>query len=290
MAERMEINRKKKELIKLFISFLVYIIVGCSNPNQWVESLPKVWTLSENQITNILPQFHQKFPDFHDRLKAFSLWQVGKPYELFCLGEEKGEDKDPIFRLDVSDCTVHILTSLASVQSHSWDEAKSKLIEIHYKPNNMGISIPTYKSRWHYTTDRIQDHFSTKDITTTLISENKLESVTITLNQKEDGEEFLQLGWKKQTSINYIPSNKLTTDILNNLPHVSGVAFVKKSYFKLGLVVAHEGMVIDQKNLIHASSEYGKTVNVDFMKYYFREKGPLFDGVLFFSFHPLSEK
>ena len=65
---------------------------------------------------------------------------------------------------------------------------------------------------------------------------------------------------------------------------------VKKSYFKLGLVVAHEGMVIDQKNIIHASSEYGKTVNVDFMKYYFREKGPLFDGVLFFSFHPLSEK
>ena len=64
----------------------------------------------------------------------------------------------------------------------------------------------------------------------------------------------------------------------------------KKSYFKLGLVVAHEGMVIDQKNIIHASSEYGKTVNVDFMKYYFREKGPLFDGVLFFSFHPLSKK
>ena len=65
--------------------------------------------------------------------------------------------------------------------------------------------------------------------------------------------------------------------------------FVKKSYFKMGLVVAHEGMIINQKNIIHASSEYDKTVNIDFMEYYFRETVPLFDGVLFYSFHPLKD-
>jgi hypothetical protein len=48
-------------------------------------------------------------------------------------------------------------------------------------------------------------------------------------------------------------------------------------------------MIIDQKNIIHASSEYDKTVNIDFMDYYFRENGPLFDGVLFYSFHPMKE-
>ena len=74
---------------------------------------------------------------------------------------------------------------------------------------------------------------------------------------------------------------------IDKLPVISGVAFVKESYFDTGLIVAHEGMVVNNKNIIHASSEYGKTVNMDFMEYYFRSDGPLFDGVLFYSFHPI---
>ena len=139
MAQKMElISKKEKDIRKfslsLFTSYLIlpfslFLFLGCSKSDNWVKSLPKPWTLSREQISEILPKFHQKFPDFHDRLKAFAIWQVGKPYELFCLGEEVGVDKDPIFRLDVSDCTVHVLTSLASVQSLSWDEAKSNLID-----------------------------------------------------------------------------------------------------------------------------------------------------------------
>ena len=290
MARKMEVSMKGKEKRKWSQYFWIFLfLIGCSEPFNWVETLSKPWTLSEKEISEILPQFQQKFPDFHDRLKAFALWQVGKPYELFCLGEETGEDKDPIFRLDVSDCTVHVLTSLASVQSLSWNEAKINLINIHYKPNENGISIPTYKSRWHYTTDRIQDHPSTRNITLGLLPNDQLKTVTITLNKKTDGKTFLDLDWQKPTSIQYISSENLNSKVLENLPNVAGVAFVRESYFKMGLVVAHEGMVIDQKNIIHASAEYGETVSMDFMEYYFREEGPLFDGVLFYSFHPLTE-
>ena len=290
MARKMEVSMKGKEKRKWSQYFWIFLfLIGCSEPFNWVKTLSNPWTLSEKEIAEILPQFQQKFPDFHDRLKAFALWQVGKPYELFCLGEETGEDKDPIFRLDVSDCTVHVLTSLASVQSLTWNEAKSNLINIHYKPNEKGISIPTYKSRWHYTTDRIQDHPSTRNITLGLLPNDQLKTVTITLNKKTDGKAFLDLDWQKPTSIQYISSEKLNSKVLQNLPKVAGVAFVRESYFKMGLVVAHEGMVIDQKNIIHASAEYGETVSMDFMEYYFREEGPLFDGVLFYSFHPLTE-
>ena len=286
----MEVSIKGKEKRKWSKYFWIFLfLIGCSESFNWVETLSKPWSLSEKEISEILPQFQQKFPDFHDRLKAFALWQVGKPYELFCLGEETGEDKDPIFRLDVSDCTVHVLTSLASVQSLTWNEAKSNLIYIHYKPNEKGISIPTYKSRWHYTTDRIQDHPSTRNITLGLLPIDQLKTVTITLNKKTDGKAFLDLDWQKPTSIQYISSENLNSKVLQNLPNVAGVAFVRESYFKMGLVVAHEGMVIDQKNIIHASAEYGETVSMDFMEYYFREEGPLFDGVLFYSFHPLTE-
>ena len=286
----MEVSIKGKEKRKWSKYFWIFLfLIGCSESFNWVETLSKPWSLSEKEISEILPQFQQKFPDFHDRLKAFALWQVGKPYELFCLGEETGEDKDPIFRLDVSDCTVHVLTSLASVQSLTWNEAKINLINIHYKPNENGISIPTYKSRWHYTTDRIQDHPSTRNITLGLLPNDQLKTVTITLNKKTDGKTFLDLDWQKPTSIQYISSENLNSKVLKNLPNVAGVAFVRESYFKMGLVVAHEGMVIDQKNIIHASAEYGETVSMDFMEYYFREEGPLFDGVLFYSFHPLTE-
>tara|TARA_B100000470_G_scaffold175944_1_gene140181 strand:+ start:56 stop:916 length:861 start_codon:yes stop_codon:yes gene_type:complete len=286
----MEVSIKGKEKRKWSKYFWIFLfLIGCSESFNWVETLSKPWSLSEREISEILPQFQQKFPDFHDRLKAFAVWQVGKPYELFCLGEEAGEDKDPIFRLDVSDCTVHVLTSLASVQSLTWNEAKINLINIHYKPNENGISIPTYKSRWHYTTDRIQDHPSTRNITLGLLPNDQLKTVTITLNKKTDGKTFLDLDWQKPTSIQYISSENLNSKVLENLPNVAGVAFVRESYFKMGLVVAHEGMVIDQKNIIHASAEYGETVSMDFMEYYFREEGPLFDGVLFYSFHPLTE-
>ena len=290
MERKMEVSIKGKEKRKWSKYFWIFLfLIGCSESFNWVETLSKPWSLSENEISEILPQFQQKFPDFHDRLKAFALWQVGKPYELFCLGEETGEDKDPIFRLDVSDCTVHVLTSLASVQSLTWNEAKINLINIHYKPNENGISIPTYKSRWHYTTDRIQDHPSTRNITLGLLPNDQLKTVTITLNKKTDGKAFLDLDWQKPTSVQYISSENLNSKVLQNLPNVAGVAFVRESYFKMGLVVAHEGMVIDQKNIIHASAEYGETVSMDFMEYYFREEGPLFDGVLFYSFHPLTE-
>ena len=276
----------KLKKIKIEIGLLL-ILFGCTNSSNWIDSLPKPWKLNEEQVSDILPQFHKKFPDFHDRLKAFSLWQVGKPYELFCLGEETGKDKDPIFRLDVSDCTVHILTSLASVQSSSWQEARKTLIDIHYKRNDDQTSIPTYKSRWHFTTDRIQDNPSTKNITSSLVSNQELVTINLTLNKKEDGDEFLKLGWQKPTTIQFIPNKFVGEDLLDKLPQIAGVAFVKKTYFKMGLVVAHEGMIIDNKNIVHASSEFGKTVNMDFMKYYFLDDGPRFDGVLIFSFNPI---
>ena len=282
MAEKLKIFSKTHSTI-----ILLLIIKGCTNSSNWVGTLPKPWQLNEEQISDILPQFHKKFPDFHDRLRAFALWQVGKPYELFCLGEESGEDKDPIFRLDVSDCTVHILTSLASAQSYSWQEAKNTLIDIHYKPSDDGISIPTYKSRWHFTTDRIQDNPSTKNITSSLINNKELMTVNITLNKKENGDEFLNLDWQKPTTIQFIPNKLIDKDLLYKLPSITGVAFVKKSYFKMGLVVAHEGMIIDNKNIIHASSEFGKTVMMDFMEYYFLDDGPRFDGILIFSFNQI---
>ena len=269
------------------ISFFITSCTTQAGPFKWVDTIPDPWLLSETEFEFYLPQFHERFPNYHDRLKALNLWRVGTPYDLFCLGEESGKDNDPLLRADSSDCTVHVLTTLAFAESFTWQNARDAMVDIHYKMDENGEKKPTYVSRWHYTSDRLLHHDRTVDITSSVAHENNLEKVEIELNKKQGGSEFLDLNWSSNETIKFIPTVKITENILLNLPAVSGVAFVKKSYFKMGIVIAHEGYLIDQTNLIHASSEYNRTVNVDFLSYLFNDGDPRFDGIMFYKINPI---
>ena len=140
-----------------FLFILTIIFIGCSSKdtNEWLKNLPQPWTLDEDQVSEILPKFHKRFPDFNQRLKAINLWRVGTPYGIFKLGEEIEPDPDPILRIDTSDCTVHVLTSIAFANSEDWEQTRNNMIDIHYKADGEGNKSPTFKSRWHYTSDRI---------------------------------------------------------------------------------------------------------------------------------------
>ena len=273
----------------LFIIMLV--AASCSSKaddTNWIESLPKPWTLSEDNLAEILPQFHKKFPNFEDRLKAITLWRIGTPYEIFKLGEEQEPDTDPIFRLDVSDCTVHVLTSLSMAQSDSWEGARENIIKLHYKIDNSGKQVPNYESRWHFTTNRILSNPSTVNITEDFVKKADLETLEINLNKKNDGSKLLDLDWSKNVELSYIPNENINSKLLEILPQVCGIAFVRKSYFENGLAVAHEGILVDQEFLVHASSIELETVNVNFIDYYFTENGAVFDGIMIYKFVPLS--
>ena len=93
----------------------------------------------------------------------------------------------------------------------------------------------------------------------------------------------MDLGWRSVESIDYIPIEKLSDDMLSKLPPICGAAFVKKDYFKNGIVIAHEGYVVNGKDLIHASSIEKKTVNVDLFSYLKKDEQSFrFDGIMFF--------
>jgi len=261
------------------------IVSSCMNaPDsfEWVTKLPPPWTLAERDFEFYLDQFHDRYPDFYARLKAINLWRVGTPYGLYCLGEEDGEDNDPIIRYDSSDCTVHVLTTLAYAKSLTLEEARSNMIDIHYKPNQENEKVPNYDLRWHFTSDRILNHPLTSDITSSLLGPNKIEKFDIELNKKQNGQPFLDIDWSLKETIAFIPSEKINTAILSKLPTVCGVAFVKRDYFKLGIVIAHEGYLIDRSNLIHASSEFERTVNVNLLDYLKNNDKNRFDGAMFF--------
>jgi hypothetical protein len=271
-----------------FLMVIWFTACGSHNdPFSWVETIPDPWTLSQIEFESFLPQFQKRFPNYHDRLKALNLWRVGTPYGIFCLGEESGKDPDPLLRADSSDCTVHVLTTIAFAESYTWQNARDAMVDIHYKMHENGEKKPTYKSRWHYTSDRLLHHEQTVDITSIVATENELEKIQIELNKKEDGSEFLDLNWSSNETIHYIPTEKVTEKLLMNLPSVCGVAFVKRKYFKMGIVIAHEGYLIDQTNLIHASSEFGETVQAVFLDYLFKNGETRFDGVMFYNINPM---
>lgn len=270
----------------LFIVFLLFCFhLKAESTNQdWVKTLPKPWLISESEISELLPEFNKRFPDFKQRVRAIAQWRLGTPYKIFNLGEEQGPDPDPIFRMDVSDCTSHVLTTLSLAHSNSWQEARENMIAIHYKANDSGYKTPTYSKRWHYTSDRIQNHPLTPSLSAGYVPEDKLTKVSITLNQKADGTEFLALNWTRQADVFYIPNDQITDAMLNRLPGLVGIAFVRKSYFKMGIVTAHEGMLLDGDKLLHAGQDAGLTVLESFKDYYFTEKGPKFDGIMLFDF------
>lgn len=276
------------KFMRLLFTFMILSgLMNCQerlSDEAWLATLPAPWTLSQEQMSEILPLFQERFPDFQTRLKHIALWRVGTPYEIFKLGEEVEPDPDPIIRYDVSDCTGHNLTSLAAAKSNSWDEAYANMIDIHYKPDSDGVKRPTYSSRWHYTVDRITMNPNTVDITQSLVPASALDSVNITLNRKDDGEEFLKLDWERNITAFYIPNQAITAELLTKLPQIVGITFVKQKYFKMGIVMAHEGMIIDGKYLLHASQSAGETVKMDFLNYYFPEDGTFFDGIMIFEF------
>ena len=85
-------GRKKiiSDLTVAFLFILTIIFIGCSSKdtNEWLKNLPQPWTLDEDQVSEILPKFDKRFPDFNQRLKAINLWRGGTPYGIFKLGEE----------------------------------------------------------------------------------------------------------------------------------------------------------------------------------------------------------
>lgn len=253
----------------------------------WLNELPKPWNETEATLGLSLAKFHQQFPNYHERLRALAYWRIGTPYQIFNLGEEQAPDLDPIFRLDVSDCTSHILTTLSLAESNSWQEARDTLIKIHYKADQYGIKKPDYSKRWHFTADRLLHHKMTPQVSHVYIDELKLKRTTLSLNEKPDGSEFLDIDWSVRVKVEYIPNDSITNELLQKLPSMIGVAFVKESYFKMGLVMAHEGMLMDGKYLLHAGQIAQQTVIEDFMTYYFPEGGARFDGIMLYELQPL---
>lgn len=273
---------------KLFILFflittglLISISIWSSRSAECAGN-PMLYTIKDKaKIDSILEGVHSRYSTIDERMKALALMRIGTPYSGGCLGEEKPPDDGPLFRLDVTDCTVFVLTNSAMAHQKSWSGAREmmKLIN-YYNPPAVGNEVVNYNNRIHFTYERLHRSPYFRDISLELLPASQCGKITLTLNIKSDGSKLLQIPWEKKVTALYIPSSAINAELLSKLPVACGVGFVRKKNFKLGIVVSHEGMIVDRKYLIHANSILGRVEKIDFLNYYFTVNPGYYDGVL----------
>jgi len=256
---------------------------------QWLHNQKKLHQLTSIEINSILKEVQRRFPDKDERLKALSILRLDTPYQFGCLGEESAKDKDPIFRLDVTDCTAFVLTNVALLHSQRLEEAEEMMKFLNYRPEkNLKTGEIEYKitfeNRLHFTTDRNISSPYFQDITEQVAGPSRIKKKKVILNKiKADGERLINIDWEKEIVMKYIPNGYITKELLSGLPEAIGIAFIKEGDEEIGLDVRHEGLLFDGSILFHASSTQKKVVTVDFLNYYFGEDGnPRFDGVILF--------
>ncbi len=247
---------------------------------EWLSKQEKLYKLTPKEVDLILEELWNHFPDSNERLKAISLLRLGTPHKADCLGEETGRDKDPIFRIDLADCTSFVLTNTALLHSENLEQARELMRLLNYLP---GKEV-SFENRLHFTTDRniISPYF--QDVTKKLAGYQKIKQKKVVLNKIQlDGKRLIDIDWEKEIVIEYVPNEYITREFINNLPPALGIAFIKEKDADRGLDVAHEGFLFDGNTLIYTSSIYKKVTMLDFMDYHFPASGESkFDGITLF--------
>lgn len=244
------------------------------------------WLESPDNAERALAGWNAEYSKVPARVRSILLARLGTPYVLGSLGEGRGAtpDSDPVFRLDEVDCTVLVLTTAALAHASTLAEAEHNMTFANYR--EVGGERPiTYETRLHFTEDRLDASPYFRNITEKVFPENLLASREITLNQKQNGEKLLPIEWSRPMTLRYLPAARASEELLAELPDVTGVAFIKESYFKNGLAAAHEGVILDGTDLVHASSDAKQVVRVPLLEYLRRADGSLrFDGLVFYEF------
>ncbi len=269
----------KGKIFNVMIILFFPVLCFCAECDdwQWVERQKKLFEATPAEMGKIIIGVKEKFKDRFDRINALAILQLGTPYLLFCLGEEKEPDKDPVFRLDSMDCATFVMTTAALLHCSSLDDARTQMIKANYR------HVVTYQERLHYTTDRIEVSPFFDDITEKIAGKDNFKIKNILLNKiKSDGKRIINIPWEKEIGMKYIPNKFITKELLKKAPRSCGIAFIKEKYAEQGVDVAHEGLLFNGDTLIHASSTANRVVKVGFYEYYWAENKPNFSGIILF--------
>ena len=252
----------------ILVAGVTYAAVDFTNLKQLSneEFLAKVnlFDTTPEQLDKVLAELQNRFPDQAARIKAIAEMYLGANYytEPFVVDE-----KQNWMPYDKTNCTMFVLYTTAFLNSRSYNEALEHMRLLHYRGG-----VVDFKNRYHFTEDRISDpankYFT--NVTEKYVKDpSALGEVSLTLNKKADGTLLFgdRLGtWTRDVTMKYIKREGFKPEMLKDLPGAIGVAFVKKSNWKIGVIVGHEGFLING-DLYHSSSPTtGLILNKNYLK------------------------
>ncbi len=265
---------------------ILSLLISSSSLENLLPSSKKFFRLTINDINELLPKFHDQFPDFQTRLDVLSQLRIGTPYEFKAIGDGYGFEPNPIFRVDKTNCTAFVLTNIALASALSYQQAESLMICLNYYPMPDGKNPVSYQNRQHFTCDRLLTSKYFRLITTFMAKPSELDTISLVLNRQSNGSHFLPIDWEKPIELPYVPKEFITREFLQGLPAVCGVGIIQKELFKNGIAIAHEGFLFDGKDFIHASTDARRVKREDFFRYSRkRKKGsllPVCDGIVLY--------
>lgn len=264
---------------KLFLSLSFILIL--SLPAYGTKPFYKLTPL---EVSTKQKEIFSNYPSYEDRIAAFAQLRANTPYILGPLGEN--DSRGPVFQTKTVDCTVFVLTTLALAMTQSYKDAEAAMSKLNYhNPPVCGKKVVSYQNRYHFTYDRITSNPLFTNITSSLLPSEELKKASVKLNIKSSGERLLNIPWSKKVSASYIPNSKIDRVLLSKIPSKAvGIALVRVKAFKLGVVVSHEGFLIDRRFFINADSISGKVEKVDFLEY-IRKNSDYFDGIIVSEFN-----
>lgn len=219
------------------------------------------------ELKKLLKKNLQLTPE--DRLIKIINFRLATPYKISPFKLEK-RNEIPFFPLNFSDCTSFVLTSIALAISENFDEAKKKIVKLHYRDE-----IISYENRYHFTEERITQTKYFKNISNKVSTDYK--SVYVTLNKKSDGTNLLNINFNKRIKIDYIPIEYYSEALKNIKDKIVNIAFCKLKNIQNGHLISHEAFLLKSKYLIHSSKDKGKVVKIDISNYLKKVK---FDGII----------
>ena len=88
----------------------------------------------------VLEQTHREESLLPNRLLKLSRAFLNTPYVLSPLGEAKGVDPDPRFRIDAFDCTTFVETAMVLAYRNDWSKAADLLDRLRYNHNKIDFN------------------------------------------------------------------------------------------------------------------------------------------------------
>ncbi len=262
-------NGSTRTTIILVLSLLLFIFIGVfvfRSPSP--ENLEERVDTEDTEREKNEKELGEKQLLFEEELYKTLDDFIGLPYSANPLDEEN------LYTEDGFNSTTLILSIIA--KTYSEEDPEEVIKKINYYPPG----VVSFSNRNHFSTyrNKVSPYF--EDVSRTIGGEYT-EKKEVTINKKQpDGTRLVDIDWEENVEICYIPVEHIK-EVVENLPKIAGVMFLMKEDKEIGLDVRTEGIIIDNKDFVYASSRQGRVVKIDLFDYLDNNN---FDGLSFYRF------